>query len=307
MLMLNPEIVPRERRRLLGNNVFGHYTYNLIGNTSPSDFLNYMRNAVIEFTNERRQNKLQTGLVCIMMRVDPATGIVTNEEEVSFNSFQESIYESTDLEEEYERMTTKILESFATYLKNGSGYVLKRVVRLDMTFSRLKPLRGSSYISLPKRISRKNALINVKNEDDYCFKYHATIGYFNLTDEYYPSSQMTEELREYVERLNWGGIKFPTPCSEREFKKFEKNNKASSRVFGCEILPNNTKIIPLYVSREKYEKIVRLFFYKNEDGTVCHYNTVKDMSRLVSSQISEKRARRFICDFCLNPFARRNY
>ena len=74
------------------------------------------------------------------MRVDPATGEVTNEEQASFDSKQESVFESTDLEGVYERMVTKILEAFATYLRNGSGWVLKRVVRLDITLSRLKPL-----------------------------------------------------------------------------------------------------------------------------------------------------------------------
>ena len=54
------------------------------------------------------------------------------------------------------------------------------------------------------------------------------------------------------------------------------------------------------------EKVIRLFFYKNEDGTKSHYNTVKDMSRLVSSQYSKKRARRYICDYCLNPFGRQD-
>ena len=100
-------------------------------------------------------------------------------------------------------------------------------------------------------------------------------------------------------------MEFPTPFSGRMFKKFEENNNVSLRVFGCEILSNNTRIIPLYVSTEKREKIVRLFFYKNEDGTKSHYNTVKDMSRLVSSQYS-KRARRNIRDFCLNAFGRQN-
>ena len=153
---------------------------------------------------------------------------------------------------------------------------------------------------------RKNALVNIKNDDEECFKWHATIGYFNLQDECSTSDKVTEELRKYAEQLNFNEIEFPTPCSERVFKKFEKNNNVSLRVFGCEILPNNTNIIPLYVSKEKREKVVRLFFYENEDGTKGHYCTVKDMSRLVSSQYSKKRARRNICDFCLNPFGRRD-
>ena len=247
MLGLDPEIVPRKRGKLLGNNVIGHHTINSIGNTSPRDFLNYTGNTVVGFVNERRQNKVQLSLICIMKRVDPATGIVTNEEQVSFNSLHESIYGSTNLEEAYEKIIMKILESFATYLKNGSGWVLKKVVRLDITLSRLRPLRGCFYIPLPLRIMRKNALINLKNDDEECFKWHVTIGYFNLPDKYYPFGKVTKELRKYTEQLNWDGIEFPTPCSERVFKKFEKNNNVSLCVFGCEILPNKTNI-PLYVS-----------------------------------------------------------
>ena len=78
-----------------------------------------------------------------MVRVDPATGEVTSEEQASFNSRQESIFESTNLEEVYERMVAKMLEAFATYLRNGSGWMLKKVVRLDITLSRLRPLRGA--------------------------------------------------------------------------------------------------------------------------------------------------------------------
>ena len=164
-----PEIVPRER--LLSNNVIVRHTIHSEGNTSPRDVLNFTRNVVIRFLREIPQNKV---LICVMVRVDPVTGEVTNEEQASFNSRQEIIFGPTDLEEVYERMFAKMLEAFATYLKNGSGWVLKRVVRLDITFSRLRPLRGSSHIPLPERISKRKALINMENEDEECFNWAVT-------------------------------------------------------------------------------------------------------------------------------------
>ena len=99
-----------------------------------------------------------------MERVDPATGDIVAVEQPSFNSNQESVFVSTDLEETYQRMITKILESFAKYLKNGCGWRLKRVVRLDISVSKLKPLKGSSHI--PKFLKEKKAVINMKNKDD---------------------------------------------------------------------------------------------------------------------------------------------
>ena len=80
---------------------------------------------MINFLDENRQNKVRISFITTMMRVDPATGIVTNEEETTFNSLQESIFPATNLEEIYEKMTTKILESFATYLKMGADGFLK--------------------------------------------------------------------------------------------------------------------------------------------------------------------------------------
>ena len=295
MLRLNREIVPREARRLLGNNVINHYTINSIGNTSPTDFLNYVRNSMINHMDNNRQNKVRIDLICKMIRTDPATGIVTNEEEASFNSLQESAFEATNLEELYEKMTTKILELFASYLKNGSGWTLKNVIGLNITYSKLRPLRGSSHIPLPEKILRKKALINMENEGDECFKWAVTRA-LNLAGK--DSQRVTKELREQSEKLIYDGIEFPTPCSERMFKKFENNNDVSVSVFGYE----NKDIIPLYVPIERRERIARLFFYKNEDGTKSHYFVIRSMSRLVSSQISKKKAKKFICDFCLNAF-----
>ena len=255
MLTLDPEIVPR-RRRLLGNNVVGHHTINSIGKTSPRDFLNFTRNAVIGFIRERPRNKVLLNLICVMIRRDPATDRVIDEDQTSFNSIQESVFESTNLEEVYERMITKILESFSTYLKNGSGWVLKEVVRLDITLSRLRPLRGSSHIPLPKSILRKNALINMKNEDDECFKWAVTRALNPVNED---SKIVTEELREQSEQLNSDGIGYPTPCSERVFRKFQNNNDVSILVFGY----SHEKIIPLYVPIKRRERIVCLFFLKN--------------------------------------------
>ena len=87
------------------------------------------------------------------------------------------------------------------------------------------------------------------------------------------------------------------------FRKFEKNNNINVSVFGY--VPNSGKlgftIIPLYISEGKFEKTNRLFFWKNEDGTKCHYGVVNDMSRLVGAQ-NGKKNKKFVCDRCLCLF-----
>ena len=50
-----------------------------------------------------------------MMKTDPVTGNITSVEKSAFNSRQGPVNDSTDLEDVYERMTAKILESFSNY------------------------------------------------------------------------------------------------------------------------------------------------------------------------------------------------
>lgn len=45
------------------------------------------------------------------------------------------------------------------------------IYMLQLRTNQLNPLVGSSYLSLPKFIESKKAIINVKNKDNKCFMY----------------------------------------------------------------------------------------------------------------------------------------
>ena len=55
------------------------------------------------------------------------------------------------------------------YQENGSDWYFKEVVRLEIHIVDYKPMKGGSYIPLPAFVKNKNAIINIKNEDDKCF------------------------------------------------------------------------------------------------------------------------------------------
>ncbi len=69
----------------------------------------------------------------------------------------------------------KILESMAKYQKEVSGWRLKRVVELEIHVVEHNPLGGSSHIPMPEKLRGKKAVINMKNEDNECFKWSVTI------------------------------------------------------------------------------------------------------------------------------------
>ena len=109
----------------------------------------------------------------------------------------------------------------------------------------------------------------MKNEDQECFKWAVTRALNPVEKD---PQRVTKEFRKQSEELNWDGIEFPTPCLERVFKKFERNNNVSLLVFGHEAVGRRTCITPLYVPTERREKVVRLFFLKN--NTASHYCVV---------------------------------
>ena len=50
------------------------------------------------------------------------------------------------------------------------GWVFVRFQNFEIHIARFKPLKGSSYFPLPETLMLKKAIVNVKNNDDQCFK-----------------------------------------------------------------------------------------------------------------------------------------
>ena len=71
----------------------------------------------------------------------------------------------------------------------------------------------------------------------------------------------------------------------------EENNNIGVNVFSAD---ESLKVYPLKLAKQ-YNPI-NPFLWKN------HYSVIKDMSRLVSAQISEGKRRKYICNRCLNAF-----
>ena len=153
-------------------------------------------------------------------------------------------------------MKEKILEALAKYSKNGSGWIVTSVEKIQIDRATLEPATVSSYIPLPKTLENRKALINMKNTDNRCFKWAATRA---LNPVSVHAERITKELKQQASKLNWNRIEFPTPCTEQQLKTFEKNNGVGISVYGAD---EKDRVYPLFVSRA--EKTINLFFQKTE-------------------------------------------
>ena len=106
-------------------------------------------------------------------KVDLKNGDVIAKE-AAFHSKTEVNLESTDSNELFSKKKETVLESLAKFQSQGSNWRFHSVLRLNLHTVKYEPLGGSSYISLPKFLATKKVIINLKNEDDECFKWAIT-------------------------------------------------------------------------------------------------------------------------------------
>ena len=71
-------------------------------------------------------------------------------------------------------MKETVLESLAKFHSQGSNWRFHSILSLDLHTVKYEPLGGSSYIPLPAFLAAKKAIVNLKNDDDDCFKWAIT-------------------------------------------------------------------------------------------------------------------------------------
>ena len=281
------------RPRLVSNAIRNNTSKWIIDGTNfkdPKVFLNVTTPSVNGLINSINSvgKKVNTVLVCKMVRSDPATGKKTFTI-AHFKSKTHNIVGEGNFADEYVVMKEKMLESLAEFQMRGSGWQLHSVDKLEIFITKYTPLSGRSYKPLPKSIQNKKAVINMNNDDNQCFKWAITRS-LNPVD--IKPERVTKILKMQAEKLNWTLIKFPTKV--KDIHKFEKQNNINVNVFSYD--DETKKVYTLRLSKTNNEVHVNLFLYDE------HYSVVKDISRLISSQLSKKEHKKYICTRCLNAF-----
>ena len=95
----------------------------------------------------------------------------------------------------------------------------------------------------------------------------------------------------YTTVLNLAGIEFP--ITFKDIPKFERLNAVSINVYSID----NKQVLPLRLTSDKKDKHVNLLYMQDpRDDGVGHFAWIKNLSRLVSSQLSKKEHKKYFCD-----------
>ena len=296
-----------EEKRLFtpvkGESAFDKYTTQYVINGNPNydttTFLKVAKPFMIDIMDKNRNIKAKLFLNCTMKREDDG---FTKIEKFAFHSVgQKVITENTDLHEIYDEMFKEIEEEVQKVEHaDGSGWVFVEVENLTLHTNIWDPIKASSYINLPKELKNKNAIINMKNEDNKCFLW-CVLRALNPKDTH--PERIDKDLKSKENTLNMEGIDYPV--DSKGIKRFEKQNPdISISVLGYS---KDERIYPLDIS--KYTKAkkenerkhnIALLLIKNGDNS--HYCLIKNLSALLTSQVNSRKGKFYFCLNCLNGY-----
>ena len=266
------------------------YVINAVEGYGPIEFLVDAKPAVINIFNSNRNIKTILYLHCLMSRKDGDQIVI---KKFAFHSKgQKLILEDTDVSDLYNEMVEEIEEIQKVQDAEGSGWVFMAVEKIVLHTTRWDPINAGSYIDLPEFLKNKKAIINMKNEDNECFKW-CILRALNPKDNH--PERIDNDLKSKQDTLNMKGIKYPVDF--RGIDRFESQNpNISISVIGYN---QDERVYPLKIS--KYtgcEHDIILLLLK--DGENSHYCLVKNMSALIASQINNHKG---TCNICLNCFS----
>lgn len=191
------------------------------------------------------------------------------------------------------KLKSMFLKKNEEFQDRDSGWTFLSSSHLEVNINKYQPLRGSSFIKLPNAIKSKKACVNIHNNDEYCFLW-------SIVAALYPAQSHPERVSSYPDFrnvLNVEDIKFP--LNFLDIAQFEVNNpEIAINVYG---LKNNTVVGPLYKSKKTLNReVIRLLYLESND--LSHYCLIKDLPRLVKSQITKHHSKLHLCDDCLMFF-----
>ena len=232
--------------------------------------------------------------VSLVMKVEMTKGDgKTKVQTPYFASKPYTILSQHDIENAIVKAQSAIEKNIDKWTREGSGWVVTRVMCLYVNIAKYQPLTGSSYMELPDTLKSKKAIINVKNDDQKCLMW-------SLLSARHPvkkNAQRVTKYKDHEKELNFAGIEFPTPLNQ--IPNVEHQNNLSINVFGYS---ESAGIHPLYLSKDHTRDPINLLLItKVEDGKILsHYCWIKNFDRLCSAE-NKHNGETFFCLRCITP------
>lgn len=175
-----------------------------------------------------------------------------------------------------ENVQEKILTDLSEFQERDSGWSLNEILLLRDNINKYEPILWAAYADLPIKIKCKRAIVNVKNQDGYCFLSAIRC--------------MQIEFKHYSEVVIYDDINFP--MRSKNIPKFEELN--SLRMFTLERIEKRNGVVPVTLSKTNNEIMINLLILYSEEGEEADDEEEEaDDERIEMEMIQEMRALKY--------------
>ena len=136
-----------------------------------------------------------------------------------------------------------------------SGYIFDSKKNLTVKMFNYHDIRAFSYCKLPKPFCNSKSIVNIQNNDNYCFLW-SILALKNEVDNH--RERVSHYTNPFYE-LNQGDIQFPMKI--KDIPTFERLNNLNVNVF--ELSANEKSLSPKYVNKNYYDEQIDLLLYEN--------------------------------------------
>ena len=171
-----------------------------VGEVDVLQFFNDNRSSINELIESKTRYEPQKVQFCLEVSLEKP---VVDQETEYITIYSNTNFVNVDVEgiddEQFHDMVDKVISTIHQFASHGSGWRVNQIEALKVKFAKFSPIRGSSFIEIPKGLKKhKRFLLNITNDNDKCFEYCYVAAFHDfhkkpLTDD---DSRLTARQRE---------------------------------------------------------------------------------------------------------------
>ena len=174
-----------------------------------------------------------------------------------------------------------------------SGWIFDKINSMKLSFYKTTELNGTSYVKIPLRT---NAILNIQNNDKYCFIW-SILASLHPCENDHPNR--VNNYLHYFNELNFQSFDFTNGFKCSDVHKFNELINLSVNIYELNFYQDGEKwkhnLLPIEISKNGSDGVVDLLIYKN------HYAPIKKLHVFLGNH-----NRSFVCRGCLNSYTCEN-
>ena len=197
-------------------------------NPHNKDLFEFARSTKESFTQliKRELKELKNIKVSLEMKVKFKKEIEEEQTQYIEHYFRENepqVFNENDdenqIEEYFDNIFERINGKIEAWVADGSGWEVEKIELVYVNVARFQPLRGGTYLPIPKKLKSKKAIMNVQNKDNECLKWAVRSAMFPQPEGKNPNRPSSHPVNDGID---WSGIVFPTPVKQTGLRRKTK-------------------------------------------------------------------------------------